>query len=92
MWQKLKKWEQRQNSKMIITKLETCHTKKIRVYMDEEFAFLVYPQDIRKYALKENMELSENLYHQIMEETIIRRAKQKAMALLQKSDRNLLSF
>ena len=72
---------------MIITKLEICHTKKTRVYIDEEFAFVVYPQDIRKYSLKENMELSEIIYRQIMEETIIRRAKQKAMALLQKSDR-----
>ena len=72
---------------MIITKLEICHTKKTRVYIDEEFAFVVYPQDIRIYGLKENIELSEEQYNQIMEETIIRRAKQKAMALLQKSDR-----
>ena len=72
---------------MIITKLEICHTKKTRVYIDEQFAFVVYPQDIRKYSLKENMELPETIYRQIMEETIIRRAKQKAMALLQKSDR-----
>lgn len=72
---------------MIITKLEKCNAKKIRVYIDEEYAFIVYPQDIRIYALKEDMELSEKLYNQIMEETIIRRAKQKAMALLKKSDR-----
>ncbi len=72
---------------MIITKLEKCNTKKTRVYIDEEFAFIAYPQDIRIYDLKEDMELSEKLYNQIMEETIIRRAKQKAMALLKKSDR-----
>ncbi len=71
---------------MVITKLEKCTAKKTRVYIDEEYSFLLYPQDIRTYALEEGMELSKDLYNQIMEEIVVKRAKQKAMALLKKSD------
>ena len=72
---------------MIVTKLEKVDTKKTKVYLDEEYAFILYPQDLRWYKIKEGLEVSEELYCQIMEETIIRRAKQKAMALLKRSDR-----
>ena len=72
---------------MIVTKLEKVDTKKTKVYLDEEYAFILYPQDLRGYKIKEGLEVSEELYCQIMEETIIRRAKQKAMALLKRSDR-----
>lgn len=72
---------------MIVTKLEKVDSKKTKVFLDEEYAFTLYPQDLRIYKLKEEMEVSEELYHQIMTETVIRRAKQKAMALLKRSDR-----
>ncbi len=72
---------------MIVTKLEKIDTKKTKVYIDEEYAFLLYPQDLRLYKLEEGMEVSEELYHQIMTETVIRRAKQKAMSILKRSDR-----
>ena len=72
---------------MIVTKLEKVDTKKTKVYLDEEYAFILYPQDLRGYKIKEGLEVSEELYCQIMEEIIIRRAKQKAMALLKRSDR-----
>ena len=72
---------------MIVTKLEKVDTKKTKVYLDEEYAFILYPQELRGYKIKEGLEVSEELYCQIMEETIIRRAKQKAMALLKRSDR-----
>lgn len=72
---------------MIVTKLEKVDTKKTKVYLDDEYAFILYPQDLRGYKIKEGIEVSEELYCQIMKETIIRRAKQKAMALLKRSDR-----
>ena len=71
----------------IITKLEYADKKKVRVYINDEFSFLLYQNDIRKYGLEEGMLMEEAKYNQIMEETIIRRAKQKAMALLKRMDR-----
>lgn len=72
---------------MIVTKLEKVDKKKTKVFLDEEYAFILYPQDLRLYKIEEDMEVSEELYCRIMAETIIRRAKQKAMALLKRSDR-----
>lgn len=72
---------------MIVTKLEKIDSKKTKVFLDEEYTFILYPQDMRRYRLEEDMEVSEELYNQIMKETVIRRAKQKAMALLKRSDR-----
>ncbi len=72
---------------MEVTKLEKIDTKKTKVYLDGEYAFILYPQDLRKYKIVENAELSEEKYNEIMTETVIRRAKQKAMALLKRSDR-----
>ena len=72
---------------MIVTKLEKIDMKKTKVYIDDEYSFLLYPQDLKLYEIEVDMEISEELYHQIMTETVIRRAKQKAMALLKRADR-----
>lgn len=71
----------------VITKLEFLEKKKVNVYVNDEFAFLLYRNDIKKYGLEENMILEQSLYEQILEETLTRRAKQKAMALLKRMDR-----
>lgn len=71
----------------IITCLEYEGQKKVKVYINDSYAFLLYYNDIKKYGLKERMVIEEQLYDQIMEETIIRRAKQKAMAILKRMDR-----
>lgn len=71
----------------IITCLEHESQKKVKVYINDAYAFLLYHNDIKKYGLKEGMLIEEQLYNQIMEETIFRRAKQKAMAILKRMDR-----
>lgn len=72
---------------MLVTKLEKINTKKTKVFLDEEYAFLLYPQDLRKYKLEEGIEISGELYDTIMEETVVRRAKKKAMDILKRSDK-----
>lgn len=71
---------------MLITKLENSYRKSIKVYLDEEYAFLLYPGDLRKYQIEEGGQLSEEEARQIIEETVLRRAKQKVMALLKRMD------
>lgn len=72
---------------MIITKLESGLQKKVRVYIDNEYVFLLYANDIRRYKLEEGMELTKEQYMRIIDETIFRRAKQKALAILKRMDR-----
>lgn len=72
---------------MRITKLEPGYQNKIKVYLDEEYGFLLYTGDIRRYKLEEDMELSQDCYERIIEETVYRRARQKALAILKRMDR-----
>lgn len=72
---------------MIITKLEKIDQKKTKVYADDEYVFLLYPPDIRKYEIQEEKEIPESVYTDIIENTIYRRAKQKALAILKYMDR-----
>ena len=73
---------------MIITNLERGRGQKIYVTLEDGNRFLLYTGDIRRYHLREGEELSEELFARIMEETIYRRAKQKALAVLKRADQS----
>ena len=72
---------------MLVTKLEKIDQKRIKVYIDYEYAFLLYSPDIRRYRIEEEKEVSKEEYSEIIQETIYRRAKQKALAILKYMDR-----
>ena len=80
---------------MIITKIEPfpCpgsrrgKSTKYWIYLDEEPAFCLYDGDLRRYRLVLEGEVSWDVYCRILEETVIRRARQKTMALLKRSDK-----
>ena len=72
---------------MIVTCLELLDKSKVKIYINEEYAFLLYQKDIQRFQIEEGMEITEELYHDIIENTIYRRAKQKAIAILKYMDR-----
>jgi regulatory protein len=72
---------------MLITKLEEIEKGKIKVFIDEEYQFLLFQKEVKEYHLKENDLISETLVNDIIENVIKRRAKQKALALLKVMDR-----
>lgn len=71
---------------MLVTRLEGITKKRIKVYLEEEYAFVLYPQDIKKYHIIEGEEVTQDTLAGIYKETILRRAKQKAMQLLMRTD------
>jgi regulatory protein len=72
---------------MIITSLEELDKKKVKVYIDGEYAFLLYQKEISHYKLAQEMELSDALYEEIRKSIVLRRAKQKALDILKMQDR-----
>lgn len=72
---------------MQITRLEELEGSKIRVYIDDEYAFLIYQKDQRLYKLTEGEEISQSLYDIILQDTVLQRAKMKALAILKFMDR-----
>ena len=72
---------------MIISKLEEIDKGKIKVYIDNEFRFCLYQKDLKVYRLKENDMISDTIYQDIYTNVVLRRAKQKALAILKYMDR-----
>jgi regulatory protein len=73
---------------MIITRLEGTEGSKVRVTIDENFAFILTVKELERYGLKEDMELSIVEYERILEETIYHRVLDKALNILKFSDRS----
>ncbi|MFW5632343.1 MAG: regulatory protein RecX [Acetivibrio ethanolgignens] len=73
---------------MRIISLEKGRGQKVYVNLEDSSRFLLYTGDIGRYHLEENMELSQELFSRIMEETLYRRARQKAVAVLKRADQS----
>ncbi|MCR5330438.1 MAG: recombination regulator RecX [Lachnospiraceae bacterium] len=84
---------------MYISGIERLPRKKNRIYIDGEYAFMLYDSDLKQYHIEadgldvedgsENgIRISDELYTRILKETVIRRAHQKALAILERMDRS----
>lgn len=71
---------------MIITGIEDGYRKLKRIYIDEEYKFSLYEKEIYIYQLKLGKEITHEVYLQIMEDTIYKRGKRKALNLLKRMD------
>lgn len=72
---------------MTITKIEELDKGKVKIYIDNEYAFCLYHKDLNLYHVTENMEISDAVYQDIYKNTVLRRARQKALAILKFMDR-----
>ena len=67
---------------MVVTKIEELDKKRVKVYIDDEFAFVVYKGELRLYGLKEKEEVDAKVYNDLMSEVLPKRAKLRCMNLL----------
>lgn len=72
---------------MIVTSLESVTKTKFKVYLDEQFAFVLYKGELSRYRIQEGSELSQELVDCIKQEVLLKRAKLRAMHLLNAMDR-----
>lgn len=71
---------------MTITEIVPVTKQKYRIVTDEELAFVLYRGELSRYHLKEGQELPETVFRRIQEEILIKRAKLRAMHLLNRMD------
>ncbi len=72
---------------MLVTQIAGTSSKgRFRVYIDGQFAFVLYRGELRSLHIEEGRELSEESYRQIMTQILPRRAKLRSMNLLQSRD------
>lgn len=67
---------------MTVTKIEPVTKTKYKVYLDGQFAFILYKGELSRYHIVAESELDEEVYQSIRTEVVLKRAKLRAMHLL----------
>lgn len=71
---------------MRVTRIEECSKSRVRIFLDEEFAFALYKGELRSFGVCEGEELDGESFRAITEEVLPRRAKLRVMNLLQRRE------
>lgn len=72
---------------MTVTGIEPCTKTKFKVYLDGRFAFVLYKGELSRYGICESENIPEETVRKITEEVVLKRAKLRAMHLLEDMDR-----
>lgn len=71
---------------MKVTRIEELTKSRSKVYIDEEFAFVLYKGELRQYNLVPGEEILKENYETIMTQVLPKRAKLRAMNLLKNKE------
>lgn len=72
---------------MVITRLEKTTKGRIKIYLNDEFAFMLYRGEINSLPISVGADMTDELYDYICDTVLTRRAKLRAMNILQKQDK-----
>lgn len=67
---------------MLVTDLVEFTKSRYRVFIDYEFAFVLYKGEIRKFKIKKDEEIADDIYNMIVSKLLPERAQKRACALL----------
>lgn len=72
---------------MIVTDIKPVTKQKFQIEIDGQPAFVLYKGELFRYHLEQDREIEECIYTEIVDEILTKRAKLRAMHLLQKMNR-----
>lgn len=72
---------------MIVTKIEPCTKTKFKIYIDETFKFVLYKGEVSRFGIRIGEEIPPETEEKIRTEVLLKRAKLRAMHLLEDMDR-----
>lgn len=72
---------------MIVTGVEALTKTKYKVYLEGQFAFVLYKGELSRFGIREGADITEETEEKIRVEVILKRAKLRAMHLLEDMDR-----
>lgn len=67
---------------MVVTNIEAMTNTKYKVCIDGAYSFVLYKKELSRYRIEEGQELDENLFQKIRTEVVEKRAKLRALHLL----------
>lgn len=85
--QKPQKRFRQKNRIMIVLTVEEYRKNRYKVCMDDGTHLILYKGEVRHYSIKEGMELPADVYKELFYEVVGKRAKKRALYLLEKMDR-----
>lgn len=68
---------------MQVTRITELSKSRSKVYLEQQFSFVLYKGELRRYHIREGEEISEETYRAIWQEILPKRAKLRCMNLLQ---------
>lgn len=71
---------------MIVTQMTAISRSRYKIYVDGQFAFILYRGEVREFDIGEGKEISSACYQQIMTQLLPKRTKKRAMNLLESRD------
>lgn len=72
---------------MLVTKVVPLSKTRFQIYLEEKPAFVLYKGELQKYGVSEGKEITEPAVKQIKTEVLLKRAKLRALHLLNDMDR-----
>jgi len=67
---------------LTVTKIEPITKTRYRVYVDGQSAFVLYKGELSRFHIEEDGELEEEVYEDILQKVVLKRAKARALHLL----------
>ena len=72
---------------MIVTDIQYYQKGKYEVYLNDAFAFELYNSELKDTGVVKGLEVDEELYQKLVYQVIGKRAKKRAMHILEKNDK-----
>lgn len=72
---------------MVVTEVIPINSKRSKVFLDGEYAFILYKGELRQYGVCAGSVLTEETYTEIMQDVLEKRGRARALNLLLAMDR-----
>lgn len=69
---------------MIVKNIEELDTRRCKIFLDDQSSFVLYKKEVAEYGIGKNRVLEMEEYCKIIKEILPKRAKKRALYLLQK--------
>lgn len=72
---------------MLVTNLEEVAKGRYKVFVDEQFAFVLYRGELSRFHIEKEHEIDSELYEKIKKEVVVKRGKKRILHLLDQMPR-----
>lgn len=69
---------------MLITAIETGRNNRYRIFGEDKFLFALYGKELKRYRIEEGTDIADAMVLSIIHEVIYKRAKERALFLLER--------